>query len=502
MLRRVDQSRPPPSLTDLQKPLEHFRAKTQRLRIHPQESLLLMVVCAHLIFLPWAIGGRNLWSQWVSVGFGLLEFALALQPRNYTVETSGEGNFRLYSWPKLMRFPIFWTGLALLLYVVVQVINPAYRFASDVRGWWMQPIDHLKWLPSGTDVPFEIAGQWRALLVYTPAWLLVCSIWIGFTRRRTLQYFFTVLAANGFLLAGLAVAQRLVGNGLMFWFWKAPAAYFFGPFTYKNYAGAYFNLILAICAGLAAWHYIRSLRRLEKSNPAGIFMFFGVSVAIAVLISYSRGATILMLGYLVFGVIAIVVYQAANPQLLRRPLIMIMLVVGLGYFAYNGYTALDQGQAWTRMDQLSSDGSATERWTVTKASWPMLKDNLTWGVGAEGYRFLFPHYQRKYPEIFTEGSKRIFFENAHNDWIQFAIELGLPGILLIGFSGLYLLYKLTRSFFWENPLSLLLAAGGLLMAMHSSFDFIFRSPAILATWCAIWPAVLHWNEFEELNLRS
>jgi hypothetical protein len=504
MLRRVDQSRPPPSLTDLQKPLEHFRAKTQRLRIHPQEILLLGVVCAHLIFLPWAIGTRALWAQWISLGFGVAEFALALRPRHYTEEFSGEGNFILYPFPKLWRFPIFWSGLALLLYVVIQALNPAYHYVLKGRAWWMEPMAHINWLPAGTAVPFEIAGQWRALLVWTPAWLAVCSIWIGFTRRRTLQYFFTILAANGFALAVLAIAQRMTGARLMYWFWQSPTGGFFGTFVYKNHAGAYFNLMLAVCAGLAAWHYLRSLRRLEKSNPAGLFVFFGVVIAIDILISYARGATILMLVYLAVAVIAIIAYQVMNPQLLRRPIVMIVLVGGFAYFTYTGFEALDSGQAWDKMKQLSSqdEGSVTERWTVTKASFDMLKEHWKLGVGAGGYRFLFPRFQQHYPEIFMEGKQRIYWEHAHNDWLEFPIELGLPGSLLILFSFGYLAFTLVRNFFWENPLSVLVALGGLLVVAHGWIDLIFFNPAVLTTWCALWPAIVHWTEYEEMNLRN
>jgi O-antigen ligase len=504
MLRRVEPPRTPPSITDLQKPLEHFRAKTPRLRIHPLEVFLLGLACAHLIFLPWAVGSRALWAQFASLGFGVLVFTVALWPRHYTEEFSGEGDFTLYPLPKLLRFPIFWTGLALLLYVLVQALNPAYRYATDARGWWMVPLPHVRWLPSGTDVPFAIAGQWRALLVYAPAWLLACALWIGFTRRRTLQYFFTVLAANGFALAVLAVAQRLAGNGLMFWLWKSPTGGFFGSFVYKNHASAYFNMMLAVCGGMAAWHYLRSLRRLEKSNPAGLFIFFAIVIGIAILISYSRGATVLMLVFLTLAVIAILSYQVLNPQLLRQPVVMIMLVAGFGYFAYTGVKALDSGQAWEKMSQLSTDrgGTVAGRWTVTKASWDMLKDRWRLGVGAGGYRFLFPAYQKNYPNILTENGRRVYWEHAHNDWLEFPIELGLPGSLLILFSFGYLALTLVRNFFWENPLSLLVALGGLLVVAHGGIDLIFFNPAVLITWCALWPALVHWTEFEEMNLRS
>jgi len=37
---------------------------------------------------------------------------------------------------------------------------------------------------------------------------------------------------------------------------------------------------------------------------------------------------------------------------------------------------------------------------------------------------------------------------------------------------------------------------------HGWIDLIFFNPAVLITWCALWPALVHWTEFEEMNLRS
>lgn len=47
----------PETYSALQRPLEQFHAKTKRLKIHPTELALLWIVWAHLVFLPWEIGG-------------------------------------------------------------------------------------------------------------------------------------------------------------------------------------------------------------------------------------------------------------------------------------------------------------------------------------------------------------------------------------------------------------------------------------------------------------
>src|SRR4051812_11591005 len=100
--RPDDSSAPVPvNFSELQKPLDKFRAKTIRVKVHPVELACLWVVCAHLVFLPWALGGMHPWAHFTSLALAVLGFGIALLPRNYTEEYTGSGRFRLLTWPKL-----------------------------------------------------------------------------------------------------------------------------------------------------------------------------------------------------------------------------------------------------------------------------------------------------------------------------------------------------------------------------------------------------------------
>jgi hypothetical protein len=68
--------------------------------------------------------------------------------------------------------------------------------------------------------------------------------------------------------------------------------------------------------------------------------------------------------------------------------------------------------------------------------------------------------------------------------------------------GGYLLFALTRSFFWENALSgcTVLGIGGVFA--YAWWDFPFQCPAILLTSCVLGVAVTLWTRFEELNVRG
>lgn len=98
---------------------------------------MVITLSLHLSFLPWALGTMHVWSQSVSFALSLVAFVLALWPRNYTADFSREGHFRLLMWPRLVRFPLTWIGLALLGYVLIQALNPAWQFYRFSNGSWM-----------------------------------------------------------------------------------------------------------------------------------------------------------------------------------------------------------------------------------------------------------------------------------------------------------------------------------------------------------------------------
>jgi hypothetical protein len=500
----VDATNSPRNLSELQKPLDHFRAKTKRLKVHQAENTLLWVVGAHLVFLPWALGTMRPWAQIISLVLAALSFVLCLLPRNYTEEHTGAASFRLLTFPKLLRFPIFWLGLALLGLVLTQALNPAWTVMTDGKLVWSRQIPHTSWLPPGVEAPFEKWGPWRMLAIFSSAWLTACAIWVGFTRRRTVQVLLIALACNGLLLGLFGIAQRLVGNGKMFWFFESPNPSFFSSFIYKNHGGAYLDLTLAVSCGLAAWYYLRGLRRLEKSNPSGVLAFFSTCIAVSVLTSYARGATLVMLVFLLASIGAFVFHQFTAASEHRKPIVTIVLILIFGYFLKTGLEALRSGEAWDRLKSgvMREDLSLEMRERATKASLEMLGENWRLGVGAGSYRFIFPIYQHRHPELVEYRGQRQYWEHAHNDLIQFPIELGLTGIVIFVAGLGWFVFTLLRSYFWENALTTSVLFGLLLVLAYGWWDFPFQCPAILITWITLWTTITLWTRFEEQNLKG
>jgi O-antigen ligase len=476
-------------------------SETVPLPLHPLEQVLLAVVTAHLIFLPWALGTMHVWSQAVSCGLSVLSLGLALSIRRYSGKYVSGPSFRLRLLPKLLYFPIFWIGLMFLLYILIQALNPAWRYTETDRGWWLQGVSHIAWLPTGIRTPFEQFGPWRSLMIYSSAWMSACAIWTGFTRRKSLRILLVLLVINAFLLALFGLAERALHADRIFWSWIPPADYFVSSFIYRNHAGAYFNLALAICCALGFWYYRRQVRRQEPSSPAVILGFFAAVIAAIVLYSYSRGATLLMIGFLatVVGMIAGTAFSSAESN---RSLFTIVFA-GMVFVAIVGLSlfSLKTDQLTERMRTLSQEVDVRSdqfRLAVDQATWEMAQDHLAMGWGAGSYSYCFPGYQARHPEIrfARDRHKRLLFEHAHDDYLELLAECGCVGCALLMAGILFYLSRLVRLRVWRNPLVSVLFLGCLVTMVHATFDFPFFNPAILITWCCLWPVMLRWLEIE------
>lgn len=472
-----------------------------RPRLHPCEVALIGVLLAQLVAMAWALGGATLWSQLLGAFLGSCCLAVSLIPRRYTAELGAREPFRVVPARLLLRFPVFWLGLALFALIAIQGLNPAWQYHESDGKWWLQALAYRHWLPRGIDIPFNwpsdlvYPGEWRMLLIYVPAWMAVCATWIGITRRRTLQVLFTTLAVSGVALAIVGIAQRATGATAMYGWYKPSLPSFFGPFVYKNHGGAYLLLVSGVSCGLGFWHHVRGVQRLEKSSPAGVFVFFVICMAIAVLTSYARGATLGLAAYLVGVGAALGWYRVRVRHRGPNTATVIACAVALAGFVAVGLATLHVDTAWTRLVNgfSDADGSVEARVLATRASGQMLADDWAFGTGSGSFPFLFVPYQHRNP-FFANAE---FWPHAHNDILELAVELGIVGVLIIAACFGFWVRAAMRTRAWRNPFSGCVLAVAVLLLVMAWGDYFFFSPAVLLTWCCLWPAAIRWAEVEE-----
>jgi O-antigen ligase len=470
----------------------------------------MLIVGALLCFTPWAIGTMVVWTQFVSLSLAVLAFTTALINRHYRGELAPSGDFKLIIWPKLIHFPLFWLGLLFLVYILIQALNPAWVYVNDGKSWWLQRIENITWLPAGMDTPFKDMNAWRELMIYGTAWLLVCALWVGVTRRTTIQRLLSIVAINGALLAIIGILQKVTHAKYILWGLKdvTSAGYFFSTFIYKNHAGAYFNLVLMLTTALLYWHFSRAERRMERSSPAPVFAFCTVLLGLSVMLTNSRAATILMMLFTLLAFIGFIIHctltrsEGRSPWAITLLCTIFALFIGLGSYFLNTDRAFDRlGKLW---EAGAADSSVASRILARKATMEMAEDNLITGWGAGSFRHYFPVYQRHYPEIYSlkHGKKeRIMrWEYTHNDYVQFLAEMGLIGVGLMVAMLVCALRHLIKQQVFMRPHLLFILMALLVTAVHAWMDFQFHNPAILFLWCISAALAARWAELEARNV--
>lgn len=137
-------------------------------------------------------------------------------------------------------------------------------------------------------------------------------------------------------------------------------------------------------------------------------------------------------------------------------------------------------------DRLFSGGAVEElRWQLLPTLFKMLKDYMPWGSGFGSFEYVYNIYE---PQELLRPS---YLNQAHNDWLQYPIEGGVPALLIAICSVVWFvrrLWVIVKSWRSSNPakysalmcltvLSFLLAA--------SIIDYPLRVPSIMAVFVVL-----------------
>ncbi len=457
------------------------------LPVHPLEKALLVVIAINVCSLPWMLGGMRVWAQLITLGLSLVAFGLALLPRTYDGDLVHGDAYQTHPLRKLLRWPLWWIGLVFFGYVLVQALNPAWEFVQMEKSWGMKQIEHIAWLPTGMRTPFEMMNPWRQIIIWGAPFLTACALWIGLTRNTSIKRLVTLVVANVILLGIFALVQRATDAKAIYWTIKSSNE-FFGSFIYRNQGGAYLVLGFMLTAGLAAWHRQRSNQKMERSSPALVLAFFACVLLVAVGVSYSRGSVIALLGCLFWLLIVVTVSRFRRSSPRGHAIIVILLVLMFTGFGAMGLKALNAERTVDRFKLLLENNNATWalRQMATDATAEMWDEKPIYGWGAGGFRFLFPKFQQTRPEILWSDQRRqrgyMFWEYAHNDWIQVAAEVGFVGLGLLGSAALFATITWTRRSGWRHPFSIMAVGGCVATLGHARAEFLFYNPAIVMLW--------------------
>jgi O-antigen ligase len=352
------------------------------------------------------------------------------------------------------------------------------------------------------------AAQWHMLAgstVMAPISLDVYASWVGFLkslgylilyslclillnshrRIKVLLYVmvvsgvFQALYASVLILSGYEVgiiSTRLIGDSAT------------GSFINRNHLAGFLEICLALGIGLLmgllatsknhSWRqHVRQLSRTLLGEKARLRIFL-ILMVIALVLSHSRmGNTAFFGSMLVTGAIALLLIWIRSRgrknrlrMRYRSIIIFIASLILIDILIVGAWFGVDK--VVERIENTSMQSEMRDE--VNEYSIDMLADYWLSGVGAGAYYSVLPNYM---------GEDVIpFYDHAHNDYLQFANELGVPVTLLLLIFTLAAYYSALRAM-WVRQSRFYFGIGfACVMAMtslgiHSFVDFNLQIPS-------------------------
>jgi len=360
---------------------------------------------------------------------------------------------------------VFFCSSALVAYAIFQLIPLPLSFI----GWLHSSLTQLISLPPATAFessdlalqvpathsisiyPFATEMELSRLAMYLMVFLAAS---FGIQSREDLYRMVRILAIFGFMLAFFALAQKALWNDKLYWLREiSDRGSPFGPFVNKNHFAGWMAMVapLSFSVLLLSRSYDRRL----------LYGFFALVMSITIFFSLSRGGILSFLaGALTLGCITF----WTTPS--RKKLLPVFVFLGalLAYLLYLGASPIIQRFA-------QADLAQNERFTVWQASIIAFRDFPIFGAGLGTYQHVFPAHKPL--------GVRMFYQHAHNDYVELLVELGVIGMALL----VLLLFTAGQALLrgeWDERESHLKAgfvASLVSMVVFSAFDFNLHIPS-------------------------
>jgi O-antigen ligase len=318
-----------------------------------------------------------------------------------------------------------------------------------------------------TQVVFRSTAYWHdtvsGALLYC-AYGTLCFL-SGQTLFRTAQArkLALILCIYGVVLATFALVQGTSPNGKLYWL-RTPrmGGWIYGPYVNHNHYAGLMEMLLPVPLVLSLTGLAHSKKRIAAAAAAAI-------MAGTIFLSGSRGGMLALFGELL--VLAVVLVKQRRD--LRTALSLgafLLIVVGL-------LTWLGGDELLRRMATVPSaqaDLSTNMRIQINRDGLRMFWHKPMLGWGLESFPVVYPQFRSFYTNFFVN--------QAHNDYLQLLVEMGL-----LGFGAMiWFLIVLYRTAFkkisnWPSQVSGALTLACILgftgILIHSAVDFNLQIPA-------------------------
>lgn len=384
---------------------------------------------------------------------------------------------RLPVWPVLFGL-LAVVQIIPLPFAVVARLSPAR--ALDPRFAYL-PHDQWSW----TTLSIYPHDTWLSLikfLAYLSAFVLAAYVFDSRRRKSTLVL---VLMILGGLEAAYGLLQYLADWQKIFTYtkidYRSDAT---GTYINHNHFAGLIELTLPLVIAsvfyfFQLWSENRGRRAgLNGGSSAGIqslfYLFLAAIMTVGLLCSHSRGgilsAAASILFVAVLGLIVVLSKQKSGGGVWALGVtVFLTCVVGYGL-----WVGLDP--VLSRFELIHDPGylEVEGRLGVWKSDLGLVRDYPVVGTGLGTFGLGFRRYQ-------TTGLN-YFFDHAHNDYLEFASDMGLPGAVLLFAPMFYLLGRMVVSCLndprrYRRAITLGCIGSTLALLVHSVLDFNLQIPA-------------------------
>ncbi len=253
-----------------------------------------------------------------------------------------------------------------------------------------------------------------------------------------------------FVVAVLATVQSFTAGGKVFWLFPSGYHdYVMGPILSRNHYAAFIEAVLPIAL-------YEALRRQHSSL---LYCAMAAAMYASVIASASRAGTVLATAEIVAVIAIVSIRGGANRRRIGGSLLGICALFAL-FTAVVGW-----GDFWSRF--WAPDPLQIRRQLVL-STLHMIAAHPWFGVGLGAWAAAYPRYA-----LIDVG---LFANQAHNDWLQWTAEGGLPfGLMLV------------TLFLWclRPAISSVWGLGVIAVFLHALVDYPFSRPALGA-----WPILI------------
>ena len=436
------------------------------------EKFLFGFLLFTLFWLPLSLGANRPWA-WALMQMSVFSLGgiLLLTHKSLLTKLYTQYKLMVVVWLVFLTWQLI--NIVPLPFSLVEALRPErvnFLLNDNVQG--MESISS-QWLPLSFDV-----GQSDVIFFKSLAYCFLFFITLTLVNTgKRLRYILIVISAAGVFQAIYGSLEVLSGLQYSLVF-KLPVSHIAtGSFVYKNH---YANFLL-LCLSAAIGYMIASLRIRSGSSPRErlrrivhfwlsnkvLFRIGIIIMVIALVMSRSRMGNsaffIAMTATATLGLIYFKPRQKSYVVLFISMLVIDILIVSSLF----GLKQVQQRLEQTNLTQESRDEVVTD-------ALPLLSQYGILGTGGGTFYTVYPQVQSE--------SIQHFYDHAHNEYLQFAIEFGVVGaaiiavlVLLCAKSALSAIRHRRHPLPRGTAFATVMAVIG--MALHGTVDFPLQAPA-------------------------